>query len=105
MKVTINKGTITIESLPEDPQIMASIAELVAQQQAQTTAMQEIASDVQSLLGANASLIAQVQALQDLLAQGGGVSAADLDPILATMQAQQVQLDAIAAAVPPPVTP
>ncbi len=84
---------------------MADVASLVAQQVAQTATMQEIASDVQAVLGAQASLTAQVAALQAQLAAGGGISPTDLDVVLATMQAQQVQLDAIAGALPAPVTP
>lgn len=102
MKLTIVKGTITIDT--EDKVLMASLAELVAQQTQQTAAMQEIASDVQGLLASQASLMAQVAALQAQVAAGGGISPTDLDAILATMRNQQVQLDSIAAAVPP-VTP
>ena len=104
MQVLVSEGTITITTLDED-NLLASIAELVAQQTTQTAAMQEIASDVQGLLANNAALMAQVQALQDQLVTGGGIQPSELDPILATMQAQQAQLDSIAAAVPPPVTP
>ena len=83
---------------------MASIAELVSQQVSQTAAMTEIATDVQGLLASQMALIAEVAALQAQIAAGGGISAADLDVVLATMQTQQAQLDAIAASVPP-VTP
>ncbi len=62
MKLTIVKGTITIDT--EDKVLMASLAELVAQQTQQTAAMQEIASEVQGLLASQASLMAQVAALQ-----------------------------------------
>jgi len=104
VRVLISEGTITITTLDEET-LVASIAELMASQTTQTAALQEIAADTQSLLSSNAALVAQVQALQGQIAAGGGISAADLDPILATMQAQQAQLDTIAAAVPPPAAP
>ncbi len=80
---------------------MASISQLVSQQVSQSATMQEIFTDVQGLLAAQVALIAQVAALQAQIAAGGGISAADLDAVLATMQTQQATLDAIAAAVPP----
>ncbi len=100
MKVTISDSVITIDFMIEET-LMASISQLVSQQVSQTATMQEIATDVQGLLAAQVALIAQVAALQAQIAAGGGISAADLDAVLATMQAQQAQLDAIAAAVPP----
>jgi peptidoglycan hydrolase CwlO-like protein len=64
--------------------IMATLAEVQAEL---TSTNEQIATERLEVQGKLTDLSLQVKALQDQIAQGGGASAADLDSILASIQA------------------
>jgi len=97
MKVTLSKGTITIETL--DDQLLettvAKVADLVTHANTIDNEVAAVGADI-------GSLKATVQALQDQIANGGFISESDLDPIVARMTDQEQALAAVHSAATTP---